>query len=64
MFTVDAIFIRAALTTNSGVVTEQAYEKGLNYNNTLQEAKDQPVVQDKVSFENNILRWVLLNEKV
>ena len=54
IFVVDGIFITTALRTHRGVVTEQAYEKGLHYNQTLNEAKDQPKFQDKVSFENNI----------
>lgn len=63
IFIVDAVFVSTALKTHRGVITEQAYEKGLNYNETLKEANEQPNLKDKVSFDdNNTLRWVLLNE--
>lgn len=62
IFIVNGIFITTALKTHRGVVTDQAYEKGIHFNQTLSEAKNQPAFQDKVSFENNLLRWTLLNE--
>lgn len=46
---VDAFFVMKALKTHTGVVTEQAYEKGLAYNETLAQAQyfvDQGVVSD------------------
>lgn len=36
---VDAFFIYKALTTNTGVVVENPYEVGLNYNEIIQKAK-------------------------
>lgn len=63
VFTVDAIFIHTALTTYTGVVTDKAYERGLNYNDTLNEANTQPELNDQVSFENGVLRWNLGIEK-
>lgn len=36
---VDAFFIYKALSTHSGVVAENAYEIGLNYNDVIAEAK-------------------------
>lgn len=36
--TVDAYFVYKAITTHSGVVAENAYEIGLNYNDILAEA--------------------------
>lgn len=36
---VDAFFIYKALSTHTGVVTENAYEQGLNYNEILEEAR-------------------------
>lgn len=38
---VDAIFAYISIKTNPGVAVEQAYEKGLNYNQTLEEAEEQ-----------------------
>lgn len=57
IFTVDGFFIHTALTTQTGVVTDQAYERGLNYNKTLHAAKTQPSLNDKLSFDNGVLRW-------
>ena len=37
---VDAFFIYKALKTQPGVVTENAYERGLNYNDLLKEARE------------------------
>ena len=37
--TVDAFFIYKALSTHTGVVIENAYEVGLNYNDILEEAR-------------------------
>lgn len=59
VFTVDAIFIYTAITTQTGIVTEKAYEHGLNYNKTLLEAKSQLNLNDKVSFNNGVLKWDL-----
>lgn len=59
VFSVDAVFIHTALTTQTGVVTEQAYERGLNYNKLLNEANSQPDLKDDISFNNGVLRWNL-----
>lgn len=59
VFIVDSIFIYTAITTQTGVVSEKAYEKGLKYNETLYEAISQPKVDDKVSFNDGVLRWDL-----
>lgn len=55
----DSIFVYLAVSTQTGVVTEQPYEKGLDYNNTLAEAKNQPVINDEVSYKDGILTWVI-----
>jgi nitrogen fixation protein FixH len=57
VFTVDAFFIYTAITTQTGVITEQAYEKGLHYNQILLEAENQPRLNDVVSFDGKTLRW-------
>lgn len=36
---VDAWFVYKAVTTNSGVVAENAYEIGVNYNDVIAEAR-------------------------
>lgn len=59
IFTVDGFFIYKALNTYTGTITDHAYEKGVEYNQVLEEAKNQPDLNDKASFKNNILRWDL-----
>jgi nitrogen fixation protein FixH len=38
---VDAFFVYKAISTHTGVVAENAYEIGLNYNDVIAEAKKQ-----------------------
>lgn len=59
---VNVVFISTALSTHSGVVTDQPYEKGLAYNETLAAADAQPVVKHKPSWENGVLKWELFDE--
>jgi nitrogen fixation protein FixH len=59
----DGIFVYLAVSTQTGLVTEKAYEKGLAYNQTLEEAKNQPDIIDEVSYENGILQWVLIDKQ-
>ncbi len=40
---VDAFFVYKALSTHTGVVSENAYEIGLNYNKIIAEAKKRKV---------------------
>lgn len=54
---VDAYFVYTALTTNTGLVTEQAYEKGLAYNEMLDKAKHQPTIREESSYEDGIFSW-------
>lgn len=54
---VNAIFITQALQTHRGVVTEDAYKKGLHYNDVLERARQQPDMQTSVSFKDGVLRW-------
>lgn len=55
----DGIFVYMAISTQTGLVTEHAYEKGLAYNQILQEARAQPAIQQKAGYEAGILRWQL-----
>ena len=59
---VNTFFIMMALNTHSGVVTKQAYEKGLAYDETLEAARAQPSLYQQASFEDGVLRWVLRDE--
>jgi len=54
---VDAFFVYMALDTNTGLVTENPYEKGLAYNKLLDKAKSQPPVKDEASYENGVFQW-------
>lgn len=58
---VNSFFLYSAITTQTGVVTDDAYKKGLAYNDVLTQAKEQPNLKDKPSFEDRILRWTLIN---
>ena len=53
---VNAVFIKTALDTHSGVVTEQPYEKGLAFNDVLEKAKAQPDIEHDVSFKDGVLQ--------
>lgn len=62
---VDAFFIYKAAQTHVGVITEDAYEKGLAYNKTLEQARQQKEMNiiETAKFDNaGILKWTLLNK--
>ncbi len=48
---IDGIFVTIATKTHSGSVTEQAYQKGLQYNNTITAAQR----QEKLGWQGAIL---------
>ena len=56
---VNSIFIYFALQTHSGVVIENPYEKGLEFNKTLEAAKTQPNLKNSASYHDGVLRWTL-----
>jgi len=56
---VNAVFITNALKTHSGVVIENAYERGIDYNATIEAARSQPDIESSVSYEDGFLRIVL-----
>ena len=58
---VDGTFVTLAILTHTGLVTDEAYEKGLAYNKTLNEAAEQKKIGliQKAVFENGILSWQL-----
>lgn len=55
----DGIFVYIAVSTQTGVVTEQAYEKGLAFNKELEEAHSQPAMTEGIEFAGDVLRWTL-----
>lgn len=59
---VNTVFITTALSTHSGVVTDQPYEKGLAYNDILEAAKSQPSIVQFASYEEGVLRWSLVDD--
>ncbi len=56
---VDSVFVYVAVSTHTGVVIEQPYEKGLAYNDVLAKAKAQPKLRDRLSYHDGVLRWQL-----
>lgn len=58
---VDAVFVTMAVRTHSGVVTEQAYERGLEYNKTLEAAAAQDTLgwKSDITLQNGMLRLTL-----
>lgn len=52
--TVDAFFVYKAISTLPGVVSENAYEIGLNYNKIIAEAKKRKSEQNEHSNRTNI----------
>jgi nitrogen fixation protein FixH len=60
---VDAFFVYKAVTTHSGVITEQAYEKGLAYNQALKQAREQKNMNVRVVYKGDTL-VVNLNDEL
>jgi nitrogen fixation protein FixH len=58
----DGFFVYKAVSTQTGLVTEHAYKKGLAYNDVLAKAKSQPRITQKPSYQNGTLRWQLIDE--
>lgn len=63
IFIVDGIFVYTAVTTQTGLVTERPYEKGIAYNELLKKADSQRKLIDKVSYEEPNLIWKISDEK-
>lgn len=60
---VDAFFVYKAVNTHSGVVTENAYEKGLAYDETLEKAREQQNMnlEALIRYSDQKLEFVLPN---
>ena len=58
---VNVTFITFAVKTQSGVVTDKAYEKGLSYDGIIEEAKAQSRIglSHKARYEDGLLIWNL-----
>ncbi len=60
----DGIFVYLATSTHTGVVTEQAYQKGLDYNETVSAAAEQDALgwQSTINYsESGMLSFTLVN---
>lgn len=55
LFTFDGVFVYLATSTHTGVVTEQAYQKGLDYNETIAAAgaRDALGWQGEITYGDN-----------
>ena len=49
--TVDAFFVYQAISTHRGVVVENAYEVGLNYNDIIEEARNKKAEDEEHTHE-------------
>ncbi|MGN7438960.1 MAG: FixH family protein [Alcanivorax sp.] len=58
---VNSIFIYIAVESHTGIITQNPYEKGLKYNETLSKAKSQRHMHDSISYDDGILRWELVD---
>ena len=58
---VDAYFVYKAVSTHSGMVTENPYEKGLAYNQVIEKAKSQKAlnITSDTTYKNGALTTVL-----
>lgn len=61
IFLVDGTFVTTAITTQTGMVTKDPYEKGLSYNKILIAAQKQNQIHfnQKASYTDNVLSWKL-----
>ena len=60
---VDGIFVYVAISTHTGVITEKAYEKGLDYNTVLEHARTQPKVNDSLKVSDGFIEWRLIDKQ-
>lgn len=60
---VDALFVYMALKTNTGLVTQEPYKKGLAYNEVLDRAKQQPSLREAASYQDSIFQWKIISEQ-
>ncbi len=56
---VNVFFVYKALHTNTGVVTDESYEKGLKYDSFLDTVKNQPKLQETFDYKDGQISWGL-----
>lgn len=61
IFLVNVVFIYTAIHSNTGVVTEESYEKGLAYDDVLKRAETQPKLMETMSYKAGTLSWTIQN---
>ena len=59
---VNSVFIYMALHTHSGLVTESPYEKGLAYNEWLDDIRHQPLWETHMAYKDGVLNWQARDE--
>lgn len=59
----DGVFVYMAVSTQTGLVTEQAYEKGLAFDDILATARSQPDIQQDISYIGGVLRWKMAEKE-
>lgn len=65
VFAVNGVFVIVAVKNNSGLITENPYEKGLAYNRTIEKADIQDALgwQSTVDYHTNTLRFTLRDQQ-
>lgn len=65
VFLVNGIFVYVAIKSHSGVVTENAYEKGLEYDKTIAMAQEQEKLgwNGEIAYKDNWLSLSLTNNQ-
>ena len=58
---IDGTFVTLAITTQTGTVTDKAYEKGLAYDDIIEKAALQKSlgITDQITFSDGIITWKL-----
>ncbi len=59
---VNSVFAYLAVTTRTGLVVDNPYERGLDYNQTLRKATLQPELNQNVQYNDGVLLWTLANK--
>lgn len=61
----DSVFVYLATSTHRGVVTENAYNQGLNYNKIIEASKKQNDLnwKSEIIYQDDFLNFYLENEK-
>lgn len=61
VFAVNGVFVYVAVQSNSGVVTENPYKKGLDYNRTIEaaEAQEKSGLAGAIVYDEGMIRFTL-----